>query len=59
MDLSFYYFQVEKMIEYVKKAFKIYLLHKTWMDEETKRHAEEKVYKIYNIYHTLLIFFII
>ena len=46
MDMPFYYFQVEKMIEYVKKAFKIYLLHKTWMDEETKRHAEEKVYKI-------------
>ena len=35
------------MIEYVKKAFKIYLLHKTWMDEETKHHAEEKVYKTY------------
>ena len=46
------------MIEYVKKAFKIYLLHKTWMDEETKRHAEEKVYKIYNICLTFIIFFI-
>jgi len=36
-------FQITNLVEYVKRAFKDYLLRKIWMDPTTKQHAEEKV----------------
>lgn len=35
--------KVKSLIEYVKKGFKNYLLHKIWIDEKTRHSAEEKV----------------
>ena len=34
---------MKNLVEYVKKAFKDYLLHKIWIDDKTKHKAEEKV----------------
>lgn len=36
-------FQIKVLVDYVKKAFKDYLLRKIWMDAKTKQHASGKV----------------
>ena len=38
-----YIFQVRHLVEYVKRAFKDYLLRKIWLDPSTKSHAAAKV----------------
>lgn len=37
-----HYTQMERLITYVKNAFKDYLLNKYWMDKGTRKRAEEK-----------------
>lgn len=36
-------FQIQTLVKDIKLAFKDYLLNKIWMDENTRKHAEEKV----------------
>ena len=38
------FWQMEKLITYVKNAFKDYLLNKYWMDKKTLKKAAEKVW---------------
>lgn len=36
-------FQIQTLVKDIKLAFKDYLLNKIWIDENTRKHAEEKV----------------
>lgn len=41
--ISYAIFQIQTLVKDIKLAFKDYLLNKIWMDENTRKHAEEKV----------------
>lgn len=42
-SLDTYMSRVKELVDYVKIAFKQYLLRKIWMDEKTKQHAAGKI----------------
>lgn len=46
-------FQIQTLVKDIKLAFKDYLLNKIWIDENTRKHAEEKV----NVHSGLIIFY--
>ena len=42
--------QITQLVNYVKQAFKNYMLRKQWLDPTTRRNGEEKVRSSFTIY---------